>query len=573
MSDLPSFSIGLCQFNSTVGDLVGNVQKIISYIKESEEEEIDLLIFPELTLTGYSPMDLLYYSSISRKIDGLIGEIVKAINSDITIIVGTPMPLDDPMDRTDQRYFNSALVINKSGVIKQVNKSLLPDYGVFNEKRHFVSDVFGDDPEQGLIDLFGVKIGIEICEDMWSHMPIYGMGEYEDRETDVTRNLVTNGAKLIINISASPYCKNKVNERLKIVKSHAEKNEVPFIYVNEVGGMDEVVFDGNSFVVNSDGELVYATPLFEEGIFKLNSDQIYVKGVEDGYYNSLNLPREEFLLKAITTNLRDYLKKIGFNNKLLVAISGGIDSALTASLCAMAVGPERVIGVSLPSKYSSNHSLDDAKELADNLGIEFHNIAINDIHKQFTSTLQPMLDLDLDGTLADENIQSRIRGDIMMYLSNLWGHILISTGNKSEIAVGYCTLYGDTAGGKNLLGDVYKTEVYSLSKYINEHYPKYRIPLSSIEKTPSAELRENQKDSDSLPEYEQLDKILEMIIDLRLSSDEVIAFGEDPETVKKIAQLIQGSEFKRAQMVQTVRVTDNAFGMGRVVPTASKFEY
>ncbi len=565
-----NFTIAICQFNASVGDIEGNTQRIISYIKEAEKSNTDLIIFPELTITGYSPMDLLYYSEFSLQVEKSIDRIFKSIRTDIKVIIGAPIPVDDVLERSYQRYYNAAIVLDKNGILKKIYKTLLPNYGIFQEKRQFVSNILNDDPDSGIVELFGLKIGVQICEDMWSHLPIYEWGEYEHRDTNVTQNLSKKGAELIINISASPFVKEKSLSRLQIVKNHAGNNEVVFIYVNEVGAIDEVVFDGRSIVSNKEGELVFAAPPFKEGLFYFNSDQIFsVSGVEDDYLKICELPKEEELIQAITLNLTGYLNKIGFDGKLLVALSGGIDSAITASLCVNAVGPERVVGVSLPSRYSSQHSKDDARELSDNLGIEFLSFTIDDIHQQFNITLGDMI--KEVGSLADENIQSRIRGVIMMYLANLNGSLLISTGNKSEIAVGYCTLYGDTAGAKNLIGDLYKTEVYEVSRYINDNYPALKIPERTINKEPSAELREGQKDSDSLPPYDKLDKILELMIDYSLTSKEIVGFGYDYILVERISKLVRGSEFKRAQMVQTVKLTENTFGMGRIVPVATPF--
>ncbi|MCY3412390.1 MAG: NAD+ synthase [Candidatus Heimdallarchaeota archaeon] len=566
-----AFKISICQFNATVGDLKGNTERIITYIKEAQLDNTDLLIFPELTLTGYIPQDLLYHEVFSKSISSYISKIVLQIKTDMYVIIGAPIAANEPLSRFDQRYYNSALVLSKTGIVKQVNKVLMPNYDIFMEKRYFVPEIITDAPEQGIFNFKGLKIGLELCEDMWSHLPIYELGEYTTMETQVTRALAKKGADLVINISASPFVKDKSLNRLKIIKNHAEINQVPFIYVNEVGGVDEIVFDGRSMVCSAEGDLVFAAPPFEEGLFSFSTDQLQVRGVEDEFISICKLSKEEEFFRAITLNLRDYLKKINFNKKVLIALSGGIDSALTASLCVAALGADRVIGVSLPSKFSSVHSKDDAKLLADNLGIEYHSISIQDIHQQFQGTLSQHI--DYQENLADENIQSRIRGVIMMYLSNLWGHILVSTGNKSEIAMGYCTLYGDTAGGKNLIGDLYKMEVYALAKYINQYYPKIAIPVNTINKEPSAELREDQKDSDSLPEYPVLDRILEMMVDLNLSTEQIIKYGENKETVEKIAHLLQISEFKRAQLVQTVKLTANAFGIGRRVPTATPFKY
>lgn len=566
-----SFSLGLCQFNSIVGDIENNTKRIIEYIGKAEQKGVDLLVFPELSLSGYSPMDLLYYDSFGVQIDRMIEEIIASIQTDLKVILGTPRKANDPVEKQFLRYFNSALIISKEGIEKEVHKTLLPNYDIFQEKRHFLPSVQSNNTDAGIYEFHGYKLGIQICEDMWSHLPVYDGPEFEVLEKRVTRNLVKKGAELIINISASPFVKEKAGSRLQIVKSHSQNFGVPFVYVNAVGGMDEIVFDGRSIICNSDGELVFAGRPFEEELYILQSDTLTsVSATEHIVKEEYEFSPEMEMIEAISLNLRDYLYKINYHGKLLVALSGGIDSALTAWLCSYAVGPDRVIGVSLPSKYSSDHSIADAKLLAKNLGLEYYNIPIQKIHAIFSDVIGEKI--EIKNGLADENIQSRIRGDIMMYLSNLWGHILISTGNKSEIAVGYCTLYGDTAGGKNLIGDMYKTEVYRIARYINQQFPDMKIPVNSIEKPPSAELRDDQRDSDSLPEYDILDSILEMMIDFHHTSTEIIGMGFDPNTVNKISSLVAKSEFKRRQMVQTVKLTENAFGVGRIVPVSTPYK-
>lgn len=553
--------IALVQLNPTIGNVMDNTARIIDYIHHAIKESVDIIVFPELSITGYAPMDQLHYHTMKKNILQAI-EMIKSNSSDIAIIIGTPMPLDpNSIHGSYERYHNSALVIKDMEIKYQVDKMLIPNYDVFNEYRYFTS---GDEPR--VIEISGIKIGLQICEDMWDHLPFYDKG---CKISDIQKN---NGADIIINLSASPFSLCKPGERLEIVKKHVKTNKIPFIYLNEVGGHDELVFDGRSFIVNAEGNLVFSAPAYQEGMFiydlsdltnKVNEEEILQKYLHNKNGNIIN---------SIRLNLSDYLNKIKFDNKLVIGLSGGIDSALTAALCVMAVGKERVVGVIMPSRYSSDHSKSDAKELGKTLGIELIEFPIDKLHSAFEGSLTEHLKLDLEEkVLADENIQSRLRSNILMYLSNRYGYIVITTGNKSEIATGYFTLYGDSAGGKNLIGDLYKYEVYDLARYINEKLPEFKIPEGSINKPPSAELKEDQKDSDSLPDYPILDKILFHLIEERMSSDAIVARGFDADTVSKIVGLVQINEFKRAQLVQTVKIQEHTYGIGHAKPVATSF--
>jgi NAD+ synthase (glutamine-hydrolysing) len=553
--------IAMVQLNPSIGNVIDNTTMIIDYINQARQKSVDIIIFPELSITGYTPQDQLHYHTMKKNIQESI-ELIKSNSFDIAVIVGAPIALDpNSIHGSYERYHNSALVIQDKEIRYQVDKMLIPNYDVFNEYRYFTP---GDEPR--VIEIMGMKIGLQICEDMWDHLPFY------DKGCKISEIQTANGAEIVINLSASPFSLCKPGERLDIVKNHVKINKVPFIYLNEVGGHDELVFDGRSFIVNSDGKMVFLAPAYEEGMFIYDLSDLDKKIDEQELLSSYLLNKNENIISSIRLNLSDYLRKIKFDNKLVIGLSGGIDSALTAALCTMAVGKERVVGVIMSSRYSSGHSITDAKELADALEIEILEFPIDKLHSAFENSLMDNLNIDLnEKVLADENIQSRLRSNILMYLSNRYGYIVITTGNKSEIATGYFTLYGDSAGGKNLIGDLYKYEVYDLARYINEKYPDYRIPDGSINKPPSAELKEDQKDSDSLPDYPILDKILFYLVEERMSSDAIVAKGFDEEIVKKIVGLVQINEFKRSQLVQTVKIQEHTYGIGHAKPVATSF--
>ncbi len=572
---MASLRIGLCQMNASVGDFHHNERKIISCIKKARLSGVNLLIFPELALVGYSPMDQLYYSSFMRNVEASI-EKIRLETDNITIILGAPGRYDTYSKKNlNRRFYNSAYVIGNRDIIKVVNKTLIPNYDVFNEKRYFISP----DVIDGVVNIDGVKIGIEICEDMWDNMPFYSR--------KITDTLKSQGAEIIINLSASPFSLDKEKERLELVKQHVSVVGIPYIYLNTVGGFDSIVFDGRSFIVDQFGELrSYLSPFREEllafdytELLNRNGDLNCVSfDINNNYNNNYNiienhlpynLSKEQDIYESIIINLRDYLGKIKFDGKLILGLSGGIDSAVTAVLCAHAVGSDRVVAVSMPSKFSSDHSIDDSRILAENLGIQLISFPIKEIHDTFNNSVKQYLG-GKDWSVADENIQARIRGNILMYISNRDNYLVISTGNKSEIAVGYCTLYGDTVGGKNLIGDLYKREVYALAHYLNSISDNV-IPNNIIDKPPSAELKFDQKDSDSLPEYDILDSILELLIDKNMDTQEIINQGFDGDTVRKVVSMVMRNEYKRDQMVQSVKIHDRAFGIGRQFPIASIF--
>lgn len=547
----------LCQINSRVGDINYNKRKIIDSIKtHSKKEGKTIIVFPELALSGYIPLDQLFYNDFHFKLELAIEEIKSNTKSSVVVVVGSPRR---EVVKNVIMLYNSAFVISNGKIQEIIDKTLLPNYDVFHEKRYFL-------PSSGpkIFNFGEMKIGLQICEDMWDDRP--------EHRIKVTKEQVDMGAEFIINISASPYHWEKPEDRIAVVQNHINQNDnkVPFAYLNLVGSQDEIVFDGRSFIIDSDGRLLTSSKSFKEDFIEFNIDlaskNIQVKSA----INLIYLNEWEFeIFEAIKINLIDYLEKNNLSKNVLIALSGGIDSALTTTLAVEILGKDHVKTVYLPSKYSSDESTKSARSLAKNLGIELLEIPVNDIHANMIEIIQNNSEVKEEFTIADENIQPRIRSTILMYLSNKFGSLVISTGNKSEIACGYTTLYGDSVGGKNLIGDLYKTEVYKLAEYFNRE--KELIPYSIISRPPTAELRPNQKDSDSLPDYSILDKILELIIEEELTIKEIIANGFEGETVNTILKLVRKSEFKRSQICQTIKLKKRTFGIGRLYPVTSGF--
>jgi len=547
-----------------VGAIQKNKQTILDCFEAAEEKEADILIFPELALTGYPPEDLLLRESFVGKNFAVLEELAEFSSSTSGVVGFVDRNLDDNHTDKQKRDIANAAAIIQNGDVKGIyHKCFLPNYSVFDEARYFAK---GNNP--GNVFWYeDIGIGISICEDIWI-------------EEGPSLQQVENGASLIININASPYDQNKSDLRKELVVNQARKLGVPIIYLNMVGGQDELVFDGGSFVVDGKGEILYQAQQFEEELFYIDLDlevkeqprgsllEIRQKRSElDLLQSAVLLSKNESLYSALKLGLFDYVSKNNFE-KVLIGLSGGIDSALTATIAVDALGSDNVIGVALPSKYNTEESLVDAKLLAENLDIEFKVIEIEEIVNIFRNTLKESVNEEL-GQTTDENIQSRVRGNILMALSNQTGAMVVSTGNKSEMAVGYSTLYGDLAGGFALLKDLYKTEVYNLANFRNSI--SNVIPQNTIDKEPSAELRPDQFDKDSLPEYDLLDEILRMYIEEDSSSEKIISKGIDENIVYDVLSKVDRNEYKRKQVAPGVKLTEKAFGKDRRMPITNTY--
>ena len=537
--------IALAQMNPVVGDLTGNVEKTIHFIQRAKEAKCDLVVFSELSLIGYPPRDLLLREDFMEACRSALNRLLPHTQG-IGVLVGHVAAIPG-----SEKHHNCALLLEDGAVRSQINKSLLPNYDVFEEARYF-------EPADRLscLTFRGMKLGVSICEDIWNDAEFFTLRRYQ---TDVLETLYQEKPELFINLSASPYHYSKHQVRVDMIAHMAGKYKVPFLYVNQTGGNDELIFDGSSMVFDAEGRLIIQAGNFEEDLVVYDTDATY----EPVPYVQEDI---SWMHRALVLGFRDYFHKTGFTQTLL-GLSGGIDSALAATLAVEALGRENVLGVSMPSRYSSEHSREDAWALAENLRIEYREISIEPM---FQSYIQAFNDgSETLGDLAEENIQARIRGNLLMFLSNREGRMLITTGNKSEIAVGYSTLYGDMCGGLAVLGDVPKTHVYALCRYINRD--SNIIPENTLTKPPSAELKPSQTDQDSLPPYEMLDAVIQMYIEENLSLDAVTAKGYDRSIVLKILNMIDRAEFKRRQAPPVLKLTTRAFGMGRKIPIAQRF--
>ena len=552
------------QLSFTVGAIQENKSKILNTLEEAEKINSDIVVFPELCVTGYPPEDLLLRESFVGKNFAVLEEIAEFSGRTSGVIGFVDRSLEEQtMDNVDRNITNAAAIVQNGDVKGIYHKCYLPNYSVFDEARYFAK---GTKPEE-IFWYEDIAVGINICEDIWINN-----GPAEEQ--------VKKGASLIININASPFDINKTESRKVNVRDKAKKLKVPILYLNMVGGQDELVFDGGSFLADADGNIIYEAGQFSEEIFSFDLE-LEIKNVKSENKLIVNekksdlpplktsdsLSELESMYAALKMGLSDYVEKNNFK-KVLVGLSGGIDSALTATIAVDALTSDNVIGVAMPSKFNPKSSLEDAKELADNLNIELKTINIEETAEKFRNLLKDNVDDDLK-SVVDENIQSRIRGNILMGLSNQLGAMVVSTGNKSEMAVGYSTLYGDLVGGFALLKDVYKTEVYKLSDYRNSISKV--IPQNIIEKKPSAELSEDQYDSDSLPEYDLLDKILKMYIELDYSSEKIINSDIDKEVVFDILEKIDRNEYKRKQVAPGVKLTSRAFGKDRRMPITNTY--
>ncbi len=537
--------IALGQINTRVGDLARNTEKILDWIGRARGQQADLIVFPELTIVGYPPEDLVEREALIRR--NLVElDRVRQASSGIGVICGFVSPNETGQGR---KLFNSAALMENGRVIGIQHKSLLPNYDVFDEVRHF--EPAG---EKHVFRFRDRTIGLSICEDTWNDKDFWKRRLYP---SDPIETLAGQGADLMINISASPFHTGKPEFRVEMFRSMGRKFRVPSVFVNLVGGNDSLVFDGSSFVM--DGEKVTARcRQFDEELLVVDLER---PSEDDGLWSR---SEEEQIYRALVLGLGDYVRKCGFESAL-IGLSGGIDSAVVAAVAVEAMGAAQVTGVAMPSPYSSDHSLADARRLVSNLGIRYMEIPIEPVFEAYLQTLEePFKGRQPD--ITEENIQARIRGNLLMALSNKFGSLVLSTGNKSELAVGYCTIYGDMAGGLAVISDVPKTTVYRLARWINRE--REIIPGRTITKPPSAELRPNQKDQDSLPPYEVLDGILQLYIEELKEEDEIVRAGYEPAIVRSVLKLVDRNEYKRRQAAPGLRVTTKAFGFGRRIPIA-----
>lgn len=547
--------IGLCQINPTVGDFAGNCARIERATHQAVRAGAHLVVFSELVVCGYPPEDLLLRRSFLEAHDRALADLAASLPPDVPVLVGCLARNESAESRGGRPLYN-AVALLEDGLPRIVaRKSLLPTYDVFDELRYFEP---WRHPERNLVEVHGRRIGIVVCEDSWNEVEFFGFRRYD---LDPMQRLVDAGAELLINLSASPWRRGLERFRLEMVGTAARRHGVPIFYVNQVGGNVALQFDGASFAIDSQGGLAFEPVLFEEAVRVVDLDEPWSSRLQER-------PDPEMHYRALVQGVRDYAGKFGFPRAVL-GLSGGIDSSVTAVLAADALGPENVVGLMMPSRYSSEQSLRDARALAHNLGIEHHVLSIESLRETFEGVLAPIF-AGAEPNVAEENVQARARAVLLMAYSNKFGHILLTTGNKSEAAVGYCTLYGDMAGALAVIADLWKTEVYALARWINRDGE--RIPEPCLTKPPSAELRPGQVDRDSLPPYEVLDPVLRCLVEQELPVQETARRTGTPlETVAWIWRQVVRSEFKRYQYAPTLRVSDRCWG-GRRMPVCHRFE-
>ncbi len=549
----------LAQLNPTVGDLEGNLTELLNHLHKAREAGAQLFLAPELALTGYPPRDLLDRPGFVRDALSAMQQFAGRV-SGIKAIVGGVVSASGAPLKMGERISNGAVLIEEGVVTACHRKLLLPTYDVFDEARYFTP---GSDPT--VVTIEGVAVGITICEDIWNDKDYWRSPRYERDPMDATLRA---GAELLVNLSASPYERDKPQIRAGMLKAHAQKHNVPVVYCNQVGGNDSLLFDGNSSCINPDGEVVCQGAAFETEGLVVELQNKRLLPVNDPAPAGPGDWREE-TVQALTLGIRDYARKCGFK-KVVIGMSGGIDSALTAALAVRALGPDNVVGITMPSRYSSEGAAGDAIESGKRLGIRVDTLPIEGMFAAYLKALEPVF-AGREPDVAEENLQARIRAGLLMAYSNKFGALLLTTGNKSEMAVGYCTLYGDMCGGLAVISDVYKTDVYTLCEHLNATTTPAPIPESTLTKPPSAELRPDQKDQDSLPPYPQLDGILRGYIDDARTPDELVKAGHERALVEEILRLVNRNEYKRRQAPPGLRVSHKAFGEGRRLPIAQRY--
>ena len=541
--------IALAQLDYHIGHFEQNFNKMRQAIEQAKNQNADLILFGELAVTGYPPRDFLEFEDFIQKSDQII-ERLCALSQEIAIVVGAPSrnPVVEGKD-----LYNSAYFIYQGQVQAKAHKALLPTYDIFDEYRYFEPAT-----EFSLVSFKGLKLALTICEDIWNvgnENPLYKICPMDE--------LQKQGPDLMLNLSASPFSFSHAQKRIDMLKANVARYGLPIFYANHIGAQTEIIFDGGSLVLSPDGRVYDEMPYFEEDLRVYDLAQVNQGRAEQ------TQPKEKMALihQALILGIRDYFGKLGLK-KAILGLSGGIDSAVVAVLAQQALGAKNLRCLLLPSQFSSDHSINDARALAENLGIQYDVLFIEPSYQALHGTLNPLF-AGRGFDVSEENLQARIRGTLLMAVANKYGLILLNTSNKSEAAVGYGTLYGDMAGGLSVIGDLYKTEVYALAAYLNQDGEL--IPKNIINKPPSAELRPEQKDSDSLPDYEVLDAILYRYIELRQGPRELLAAGFEPDLVARVLRLVNSNEFKRAQVAPTLRVSNKAFGMGRRVPIVGKY--
>lgn len=535
----------LAQIDPTVGAVHENARKILDHYKGAVQTGSDCVIFPELAIVGYPPQDLLllkHFIAENRKALDWIAERI----SEVPAIIGF-------VNQENNRLYSAAAVLKNGMVESVVHKRLLPTYDVFDEDRYFTEGV---ESIPVSIDVKGatIKLGVHVCEDLWDNI----------HDVQVVDELASAGADVFINLSASPFYSAKWKERVELAREKSEKYRKPFLYCNMVGGQDELVFDGNSFALDNKGNLTHRAPAFEESLFPVVLD------LENGYRKQVivrDVSREEEIFRALVYGLKEYCAKSGFDSVVL-GMSGGVDSSLVAVIAAEALGAENVYGISMPSHYSSDHSKSDARKLAKNLGIHFNTIAIHETFESYNQMMQEPFE-GLESDVTEENLQARIRGNILMAYSNKFGHLVLSTGNKTELALGYCTLYGDMTGGLAVISDVNKMDIYGLCRWYNKYHDREIVPDNVLTKPPSAELKADQQDPF---DYEVVSPLVEEIVAGHKSVPQLIEQGYDAELVREMVQKVRRAEYKRRQAAPGLKVTRKSFGSGRRMPIINHFK-
>ncbi|NEP01520.1 MAG: NAD+ synthase [Symploca sp. SIO2E9] len=569
--------IAIAQLNPTIGDLIGNAQQILEAAKEATSQDTRLLLTPELSLCGYPPRDLLLNPSFVELMASSLQQLAQDLPPLLTVLVGTVEPNPKAHFTGGKPLFNSIALLEQ-GKVKQIfHKRLLPTYDVFDEHRYFEPGL-----ESNAFTIDGVRVGVTICEDLWNDEDFWGKRNYQ---VNPITELVQQGIDILVNLSASPYSAGKQQLREAMLQHVAIRYQQPLLYANQVGANDDLIFDGNSVGFNRAGEKVCLLRSFETdlAVVEFKQQKRDLTSGEAAKIPPAPTSLDEEIWSALVLGVRDYTRKCSFQ-KAVIGLSGGIDSALVAAIATEALGAEHVLAILMPSPYSSDHSLKDALSLVENLGIESHTLPIEELMQDYDRTLEPLF-AGTEFGIAEENIQSRIRGNLLMAISNKFGYLLLSTGNKSEMAVGYCTLYGDMNGGLAVIADVPKTRVYSLCQWLNSDLglnsfrhlkskiqnPKFPlIPANILTKPPSAELKPGQVDQASLPPYDVLDDILHRMIHKHQGAAQIVEAGHEPTVVNKVMRLVARAEFKRRQAPPGLKVTDRAFGTGWRMPIARR---